>query len=739
MRALWLLPLAALPLACSGGPDLADAGPVPVEDAAVDGGALRLDSGVPLDAGHDAGGADGGLDGGAEDGGPRPDAGRLDGGADPVAPCSEVTFRLQRPGATTVWVTGSFTGWAATPQDGAIALAAAGDTFTVTTAIPTAGRHAYKFIVNGATWIDDPANPEREDDTFGGFNSLLSVCPAGVFEVRAHRTLGRDFDAVVAYVGPGDAQTLTATLDHAPLAPGAVVVQDRLLDVHLAELAPGIHDLRLAVDGQVSLLKVYVDESTDWRDALMYFVMTDRFVNGDPSNDAPVGDGITHPLADYLGGDFAGIQQRIEAGYFNELGVNALWITWPLDNTDAAWQGQYRTYDGCTPSGTASTRFSGYHGYWPKSGRDVEPRFGTEQALLQVVDAAHARGIRVLLDFTANHVHQDSPYFQEHPEWFNLPAQLCRDGLWDGDLREECWFDTFLPDWDFDAPAARAQVLDDAVDVAKRLGADGFRVDALKHMEDAFIRELRARAEAELEQTGVTFYLVGETFTGDASLIDRYVGPDMLHGQFDVPSNLAIRRGLAIDEIGLDEMHRAVRSAKAAYGADAPWMSTFVGNHDIARFVSKASGELPCGVWSVEADTSRAHAGGAVAQPSADAPYARLKLAMAYAYALPGVPLLYYGDEVGLAGAGDPDNRRMLPADAALSAQMQGTRQFVRALGRLRAEAEVLRAGAVDVGGLGLAPGATLRAGLGGEDVTVNNGRIMVTVDAQSAQIYVTR
>lgn len=772
MRRLAALPLLTLPLACSATSDV-DAGAFVTLDAGPADAGRAPDAGPASDAGRledaDAGAL---ADAGAPDTGPRPDAGALDGGSAPIEVCSEVTFTLSRPGASSVWVTGTFTGWAPTPAEGALELVPSGSTWTLSTTLPSGGRHQYKFIVDGGTWIDDPSNPERVDDGFGGFNSVLEVCESGAFEVRAHRTLGDHFEAIVAYVGAGDPASATLTVDRR-LTPGALTTDGRRLQVSLPGLSDGIHDVRLAVGADTTLLKAYVNESTDWRDTTMYFVMTDRFVNGDPSNDRPVGGGITNPLADYLGGDFAGLRQKIEAGYFDALGVNALWLSWPIENTDGAFDGPYDTYDGCNFTGTTTTRFSAYHGYWPSSGTEIESRFGTREELYAAIDAAHARGIRILLDFTANHVHEDSPYYADHPEWFNLPAQMCRDGLWDGDLKEECWFDTFLPDWNFDVPGARRRVLDDAVEVAKDLGADGFRVDALKHMEDSFVTELRDRVEAELEGTDVMFYMVGETFTGDAGAIAYYVGPDMLHGQFDFPSNMAVRQGLATDEIGLGAMHQWVRDTKAAYGVDSPLMSTFAGNHDIARFVSKASGDLPCGIWQTRADSARAHSS-PPPQPSAARPYARLRLALAYVYSVPGIPLLYYGDEVGLAGAGDPDNRRMLPEDGALDPQMRATREFVQRLGRLRADTPVLRTGdwtgalfadgdvlvfartspdqtalvvlnrgaarelEVDVGGLGLADGTTLTNHLGPGSTTVTGGRMRIAAGAIEPAVYLT-
>src|SRR5690606_8279353 len=124
--------------------------------------------------------------------------------------------------------------------------------------------------------------------------------------------------------------------------------------------------------------------AADWRDGILYFVFVDRFHDGDPSNNAPLG-GV-EPPANYAGGDLAGVLQKIEEGYFDGLGVNALWLTAPLDNADGAGIGDY------------GRAYSAYHGYWPSDLEAVESRIGTLDDLRAVVDAAHARGMAVFLD-----------------------------------------------------------------------------------------------------------------------------------------------------------------------------------------------------------------------------------------------------------------------------------------------------------------------------------------------------
>jgi glycosidase len=398
---------------------------------------------------------------------------------------------------------------------------------------------------------------------------------------------------------------------------------------------------------------------------------------------------------------------------------------------------------------------------------------------LSLVDAAHARGIRVLLDFTANHVHTSSPLFEGHRhEYFNWPdngsEHICQNVGWDNEP-ESCWFTEYLADFDYRSQAAVNAVVDNAVDWIVETGADGFRVDAVKHINRNFLRALRSRIERDVELTGIPFYLVGETFTGDAGLIASFVGDDLIHGQFDFPLNHQVLQAFATQSIGLDELDRNARAIKAAYGGAL--MSNFIGNHDIARFVSLAAGDIYCGPWDVVSNIAQGWLYPPDAPGSAD-PHQRLRLALTYIMTIPGVPLIYYGDEMGMPGAGDPDNRRMMRFGDDLGWHEGETLGFVQRLGTARAEHPALRTGSweaplweegdvlayprqhadetvivvlnrgggdrelsLGVGGLGIADGEVFEDALSDAPVsgTVSGGQLSVTVPGQSPVILTPR
>lgn len=414
---------------------------------------------------------------------------------------------------------------------------------------------------------------------------------------------------------------------------------------------------------------------------MIYFVLVDRFRNGDPSNDVSV-PGVEDP-ADFHGGDLAGVMEAIEEGYFEDLGVNVLWLTAPFDNAGGAWLGD----DG--------RNYSAYHGYWPDDLETIDARVGDEALLRATIDAAHARGLRVILDYVMNHVHQDSPLYAEHTDWFwplddGGGACVCGEGCgWDPPDGLRCWFRPYLPDFDFRNQAARWWSVSNAVGWIKRTGADGYRLDAVKHIETSWVTDLRARVGAEVEVGDGVFYLVGETFTGDRGLIGSYVDPvTRLDGQFDFPLRAEVVRTVLMRQGGMDGL-AAFLDGNDGFYAPGAVMGTFLGNHDLPRLIHLAEDVPQFGEW----DSGKAR--GWSDQPSLpDDPDAFERAFVAYAllFTTRGAPLVYYGDEIGMAGAGDPDNRRPMQWSG-LGAEQERLRERLAALAAIRAARPALRRG----------------------------------------------
>jgi glycosidase len=418
----------------------------------------------------------------------------------------------------------------------------------------------------------------------------------------------------------------------------------------------------------------------DWRDAVIYFVFVDRFNNGDQSNDGPIG--VEGP-ADWQGGDWAGVMQKIDEGYFDDLGVNCLWLSVPMNNTQASG------------AGTDGHQYSAYHGYWPQLLDQTEEHFGTLAELTSLVELAHAHDIKVLFDYAMNHVHESAPIYAEHSDWF-WPNDngaggdcVCGGGCgWDGASGRRCWFTPYLPDFNFTNAEARDYSVDNAMQWIADTGVDGFRLDAVKHIEDQWLLDLRARVSAEVEPvSGEHFYMVGETFTGDRDLIAYYVNSSMLDGQFDFPLRMQLVNKMLMRQGTMSELAAFMDSNDDYYGAGI--MSTFIGNHDIPRVIHLAE-DVP--VWNSEWTDGKDLAWSNIPLPNNLAPFERMALGFTLILTTPGAPLIYYGDEVGMPGAGDPDNRRFMQWDGYSQGQ-EFLLDHVTTLNAIRSEQLPMRRG----------------------------------------------
>ncbi|MEO7093137.1 MAG: alpha-amylase family glycosyl hydrolase, partial [Polyangiales bacterium] len=429
----------------------------------------------------------------------------------------------------------------------------------------------------------------------------------------------------------------------------------------------------------------------DWRDAVIYFVFVDRFFNGDTSNDGAPISGVPAAGA-YQGGDWKGVTQKIDEGYFSDLGVNTLWITVPVMNAD--------TVAGLGVGGDTHL-YSAYHGYWPYDVDKPEPRFGTKAELKALVDAAHAKKLRVLFDYAMVHVHKDSPTYAAHPGWF-WPSTasgggscICGSGAcpWDT-AGDRCWFTDYLPHWNYTVKDARDYSVNNAVQWIKDTGADGFRLDAIKHVDGSWLTQLRTQIQADVASKGTPpqrFYMVGETYDfGNRDFIKSFVDPKTkLDGQFDFPLRLHLVQSILMRTKGMSDLSSFMDGNDGFYGSDAI-MSTFVGNHDLPRSIHIGD-DTP--LWGDPYSDGKDRSwSGAPGLPAKRSPFERLANAFAVLFTNQGAPLVYYGDEIGLPGAGDPDNRRMMTWGTP-TADQTFLKDRVKALLAIRAAHPALRRG----------------------------------------------
>ncbi len=398
----------------------------------------------------------------------------------------------------------------------------------------------------------------------------------------------------------------------------------------------------------------------DWRSAVIYFVFVDRFFNGTTSNDCNVSGTSTVGAAsgNYEGGDWVGVTQKINASYFEDLGVNTLWITVPVKNADMD------AYEG---TGGDTHYYSAYHGYWPYDLTAYEPCFGTEAELQALVTAAHNHNLKVLFDFGMVQVTIDSPIYTGNTSWFWPNSYNGGDCICGGNCDWnaqglQCWFASYLPHWNYTVPAARNYSVNAAISLIQATGIDGFRLDAIKQVDPSWLLQLRTSVQSTIvapENPQQRFYMVGETYDFyNTVYIDSFIDPaTKLDGQFDFPARRNIVDTMLLKNEAMSDLANFYAGNDFYYGINAV-MSPFLGNHDLPRIVHYA--QTPP-LFTDQADDGKSLTwSGQPTLPTDQATFDKIANAFAVLFTSQGAPLIYYGDEYAMPGAGDPDNRRFM-------------------------------------------------------------------------------
>ncbi len=446
-------------------------------------------------------------------------------------------------------------------------------------------------------------------------------------------------------------------------------------------------------------------EEHAWQDEIIYFIMIDRFNNGDLSNDFEVD--RDDPKA-YHGGDFRGITEKLD--YLKDMGFTALWLTPIVQNEE-----------------------KGYHGYWTEDFYKTEEHFGTLEEFKELVQEAHKRDMKIIVDLVVNHTGYQHAWLEEEgkEDWFH-PNEPIRN--WDNQEQVENGWIYGLPDLNQDNPEVREYLLDMAKWWIEETDIDGYRLDTVKHVPKDFWKEFAEEVKSVKED----FFLIGEVWHDDPNYVAGYqeTGIDSF---VDFPTYNELTRVFSQADESLTRLDTLFYHNQNLY--DNPYiLGTFLDNHDVERFTRAAI-------------KKKQH------------PPTRLKLALAYMYTAPGIPIVYYGTEIALDGGEDPDNRRDMNfrADkeiidyitklAELRKKMpsltHGTYEMVYDNGAMAVikreyEGEVsfvainnsseTKAAPIDAELIG--EGMELRGTLGDELVRESNGTYTIGLDRETAEIY---
>ncbi len=394
-----------------------------------------------------------------------------------------------------------------------------------------------------------------------------------------------------------------------------------------------------------------------WQNAVVYFMLTDRFNNGNSGNDLTLDRGTNGAvLRNFMGGDISGVTQKLEAGYFNDLGVDAIWMTPVNEQIHGYWEDDWGdSYP--------------FHGYWPKDWTAVDPNFGTEAEMAKMIDTAHEKGIRVLVDVIVNHTGPKTKRDEAWPaSWVRTKPQCdwnknnfantvpCTIAASLTDIRTESDEPVELPEFllekwrqegrldkelsELDAFFKRTElprapknyIIKWLVDWVRDYGVDGFRVDTAKHVEPEVWTLLKKEAshalaewKAENPEKAIDdkpFFMVGEVYNFGLDGFENTVKGTTLYNYGD--------RTVDFYDYGFDSLinmsfsKHAVKSTPELFELYASELSSaaFQGK-GILNYVVSHDDPMP-----YDRDRSRAH-------ETAE------KLMLA-----PGAVQIYYGDEL---------------------------------------------------------------------------------------------
>ena len=399
---------------------------------------------------------------------------------------------------------------------------------------------------------------------------------------------------------------------------------------------------------KASAADVDVENSASFSTDVIYQIVTDRFRDGDPTNN-PTGSiyddsqwaSSSRNNRLYHGGDWAGIIDKIEDGYLTDLGVSALWISSPVENLHLL-----------DPADASETWTStSYHGYWARDYFRTNPYFGTMSEFQELVNVAHENDIKIVIDFAPNHTSTTSNFAETwNQSRYPDDGALYRDGDLIGKMHTDAATNYFnhegwIEDWNsmesiqYQSMLGLADLnlmnptiddyMKDAIDLWLDMGVDGIRVDAVKHMPLGWQKNWVSHIYEEHPT-----FIFGEWFSGG-------ITPDSYMSEFANESGMSLldfnfanatRNAIGSLTGTMYDVHNSVLGTASSF-KQVNNQVTFIDNHDMSRFMTLANNT------SSSVDTAFV-----------------LQLTQR------GVPAIYYGTEQYLDGAADPDNRKDMPS-----------------------------------------------------------------------------
>ena len=341
-------------------------------------------------------------------------------------------------------------------------------------------------------------------------------------------------------------------------------------------------------------------EERKWQDESIYFLMMDRFSNGDFNNDYHVD--VKDPRS-YHGGDFQGVISKLD--YIKDMGFTTIWLSPIFDNEDL-----------------------GYHGFWIQDHYNTEEHFGTIDEFKLLVEEAHKREMKVIIDFVVNHVGPSHAWLNDatKKDWFHEETDATDAAS--VEQLEKAWVDG-LPDLNQGNPDVSDYLIDAAKWWINETNIDGYHLNSINYVPINFLSEFVDEVKGVKED----FFLLGEIMSNDEKQISLYEETG-IDGFINYPLMEIVRPIFSQVDMPTNTLLTAEENINSVY-PNSYVMGNIMDNNQTVRFTR-------------DAITKNQHPG------------PRWKLALTHLYTIPGIPIVYYGSEIALDGSLGIDNHRQM-------------------------------------------------------------------------------
>lgn len=492
----------------------------------------------------------------------------------------------------------------------------------------TEGDHYYGYLVNGGL-VTDRFNTETavvNDTTYSAYTYTAfdadvqaEVIPSeidyndnAVLKLTLQSDETQQIEAVEAYADLSELGQSSSFAIDTELMEGTIALKEGV--------STGVKNIPVTVKDQYGNLytttahvtvKDRDNDGFDWDEAVIYFAVTDRFFDGDSSNNDAYGTGTYAPAEGsmYHGGDFVGLESKLD--YLQKLGVNTVWITPIVENIE----------DTLNCDGYDGQHNSGYHGYWASDFTKLNKHLGTPEELQELVDALHARGMKLMVDVVLNHAGYGTEYAFNNT--YIAGKSMLRDEFTTvkGDDKKDAL--STLPDFVTEDEQVRDLLIAWQTSWVSNYDIDYFRVDTVKHVDDTTWKAFKNA----LTYIDPDFKMIGEYAGAGYATNAGQLRTGQMDSLLDFDFN---DQAISFVSGNLSTVENFMESRNAGIDNTAT-MGSFLSSHDEDGLMYRLMNEGNC----VDADKA----------------YALMKVAATLQITAKGQPVIYYGEELGQTGA----------------------------------------------------------------------------------------